>query len=63
MNKTNENKTRCPWCTDPRGRTELGFSIIDDDFGQYVHYNMIKFCPFCGRKLIDDNQKANRRID
>lgn len=42
---------RCCWCTNQRGKTELSFSIIDDDFGQYVHPNIIKFCPFCGREL------------
>jgi RNA polymerase subunit RPABC4/transcription elongation factor Spt4 len=41
----------CPWCTDHKGRTDLNFSVIDDDFCQYVKNSMINFCPFCGKKL------------
>lgn len=40
----------CPWCHNG-DRSKLDFSIIDDDFGQYVEPRMIKFCPFCGREL------------
>ena len=47
-------KPRCPWCQDDWGNTDLDFSVIDDDFGQYVRYQMINFCPFCGRSLKDD---------
>lgn len=42
---------KCPWCQDHKGRTRLDFSVLDDDFCQYVHTEMIKYCPFCGRKL------------
>ena len=41
----------CLWCTDKSGKTDLDFSIIDDNFGQYVLRRMIKYCPFCGREL------------
>ena len=51
---------RCPWCTSTNGKTDLDFSIIDDNFGQYVHQRMINFCPFCGRRLQNErNQKEN----
>ena len=51
---------RCPWCTNANGKTDLDFSIIDDNFGQYVHQRMIKFCPFCGRRLWNEyDQKEN----
>lgn len=51
---------RCPWCTNANGKTDLDFSIIDDNFGQYVHQRMIKFCPFCGRRLWNEcNQKED----
>lgn len=42
---------RCRWCTAPSGKTELDFSVIDDELGQYVPVWMINFCPFCGREL------------
>ena len=45
---------RCPWCTDIYGKTDLDFGVIDDSFGQYVHYNMINYCPFCGRYVKND---------
>lgn len=41
----------CPWCHDRKGNTDLRFSVIDDDFAQYVKNTLIKFCPFCGRDL------------
>lgn len=41
----------CPWCYGKNGKTDLDFTIIDDDFGQPVHPKLIKFCPFCGRSL------------
>lgn len=41
----------CPWCQNKKGKTDLQFSVIDDDFAQYVKTSMIKFCPFCGRSL------------
>ena len=44
----------CPWCTNTNGKTDLDFSIIDDALGHYVHYKMINFCPFCGRRLQDE---------
>ena len=46
---------RCMWCMNSKGKTDLNFSVIDDDYVQYVHLNLIKFCPFCGRKLRADN--------
>ena len=54
-------KKHCGWCTNTRGSTDISFSIIDDDFCQYVPYKMIKFCPFCGRNLEEKNaSKASR---
>lgn len=41
----------CLWCHDHKGKTRLHFSVLDDYFCQYVHISMIKYCPFCGRKL------------
>ena len=40
----------CPWCHNG-DRKKIEFSIIDDDFGQYVKSSMINFCPFCGKEL------------
>lgn len=45
----------CLWCQNRKGETELQFSVIDDDFAQYVKISMIKYCPFCGRKLVEEN--------
>ena len=47
----------CPWCHNHKGKTELQFSVIDDDFGQYVKNSMINYCPFCGRKLRENNDR------
>ncbi len=44
-------RPKCGWCQDVNGKTDISFSIIDDDFGQYVLPSQIKFCPFCGRSL------------
>lgn len=38
----------CPWC-------KAEYTIIDDDFGQPLHPNFIKFCFYCGRKLKGDS--------
>lgn len=51
MSNKKPEKHICRWCQDSKSRTSLEFSIIDDDFGQYVHPSLIKFCPFCGREL------------
>ena len=45
----------CLWCQNKKGKTDLDFSVIDDNFGQYVPQGLIKYCPFCGRKLVADN--------
>lgn len=37
----------CPWC-------KSEYTIIDDDFGQPVHPNMVKFCWSCGRPLTPE---------
>ena len=50
------NEKSCLWCTNHKGKTDLQFTIVDDNFGQYVHPKLIKYCPFCGREL-------NRRVD
>lgn len=47
----------CPWCHNHKGKSELQFTIIDDNFGQYVHEKLIKYCPFCGRKLSEENDR------
>ena len=51
-----ENQSKiCLWCHTQNGdelpKYKADFSIIDDDFGQYVHPNLIHYCPFCGRKF------------
>ena len=50
----------CTWCHNNKGKTELQFSVIDDDFGQYVKDTMIKFCPFCGRSLEPQNKRTQK---
>ena len=45
----------CPWCQNKNGKTDIQFSVLDDDFGQWVHQKFIKYCPFCGRELKADN--------
>lgn len=40
----------CPWC-------KAEYTIIDDDFGQPVHPNMVKFCWHCGKPLTKEAQK------
>ena len=52
---TTEKVERCPWCQNHKGKTDLDFGVIDDACGQFVKQSMIKFCPFCGRKLRSDN--------
>ena len=47
----------CPWCHNHKYKPELQFTIIDDNFGQYVHEKLIKYCPFCGRKLSEENDR------
>ena len=37
----------CPWC-------KSEYTVIDDDFGQPVHPNTIKFCWNCGRPLTEE---------
>lgn len=41
----------CPWHQNHKGKRDISFSVIDDDFGQYVKSSLIKYCPFCGRSL------------
>ena len=48
----------CPWCRNKNGKIDLQFSVIDDDFAQYVKTSMIKFCPFCGRSLKEGADNA-----
>lgn len=49
---------RCAWCQNHKGNTELNFGVIDDDFMQFVHRDMIKYCPFCGRYIGVKRQQA-----
>ena len=51
----------CNWCQNHKGKTNLNFSIIDDDFGQYVHPKLIKYCPFCGRKIQEESKNDNHK--
>ena len=55
----------CPWCCDVKRDHEkynLEWSVIDDDFGQRVHNDLIHFCFFCGRPLdaIGEGMKNER---
>ena len=56
-NQSGYKLNNCRWCKNHKGKSELQFSVIDDDFGQYVRESMIKFCPFCGRELIRSEDK------
>lgn len=48
-----EQTKYCPWCMNKSHKTDLDFSIVDDDTGHYVSERSINFCPFCGRPLRD----------
>ena len=50
----------CAWCQNHKGNTELNFCVIDDDFMQYVHRDMIKYCPFCGRYVGTKPQQKSQ---
>ena len=52
----NKELKPCRWCQNHKGETDLSFSVIDDDFGQYAKETMIKFCPFCGRKMVSEDK-------
>lgn len=43
---------QCLWCKNGN-RNRCEFSVFDEQFGQFVHPNMVKFCPFCGAKMED----------
>jgi hypothetical protein len=45
----------CPWCHNHKLETELQFTIIDNDTAQYVTEKLIRYCPFCSRKLREEN--------
>lgn len=48
----------CPWCYShgkKLKKRDVEWSVVDDNFGQFVHLNMIHYCPFCGRYLDDTN--------
>ena len=49
-----ESTKYCPWCMDKNHKTNLDFSVIDDDTGHYVTERSINFCPFCGRDLKEE---------
>jgi hypothetical protein len=44
---------RCFWCTDPDGKTAVHFVVVKGD--TVVLPVFIKYCPFCGRKVRNDN--------
>lgn len=48
-----KKKKPCLWCQNSKRKTKLTFSVFDDDFGVNVRKELIKFCPFCGRRLED----------
>ena len=50
--KTVKEETECPWC-----KPSSEYTIIDDDFGQPLHPDMIKFCFNCGRDLRKGGKK------
>lgn len=57
----NEQKP-CPWCHThrkkeivPMKKHEMDWSVMDDDFGQYVRSTLIHYCPFCGRNIDETN--------
>lgn len=43
----------CPWCQNKNGNTDLDFSVIDDNYGSFIPWYLINFCPFCGREIRD----------
>ena len=45
------NRHFCRWCHDEKGNPETSFSVIDDDFAQFVPDFFVKYCPFCGRAI------------
>ena len=55
--KLTDKLTTCPWCQNHKGKTDLQFSIIDDNFAQYVRTSMINYCPFCGRNVRGENEQ------
>lgn len=42
-----ERNKGCAWC-------KAEYTIIDDEFLQPVHPNLIKFCWHCGRKFKEE---------
>ena len=48
------NRHFCRWCHDEDGNPDTSFSIIDDDFAQFVPDFLVKYCPFCGRAIRGD---------
>jgi len=52
MDEPNAVKLPCQWCHDKnKPLALLEWSVIDDNFGQYVHRDLIHYCFHCGRKL------------
>lgn len=51
LQKEQEREQECAWCKDYNKPNWDSFGVLDEDFGQYVHPNMVKYCPFCGRRL------------
>lgn len=52
--KIKTEKPICPWCQNNKGKTDLNFSVIDDDAGQYIPARLINYCFKCGRKLKEE---------
>lgn len=52
-------KKSCPWCKEvkkPGEQYKLEWTVIDDDFGQPVHSNLIRYCFSCGRALYKEEE-------
>ncbi len=53
----------CGWCTNrgkPILKHKIEWSVIDEDFGQYVHVDLVNYCFHCGRPLEQNYTKENQ---
>lgn len=44
----------CPWCCKDRKhlkKHKLEWMVLDDVTGQFVHYDLVHYCFFCGMDL------------